>query len=333
MTTEPSPPDDTNHDAAIAFDDDPTFLSYLGELSNQPLGDSRIDRIRARALRTAERATTWGPMGPVVEIGWRVWRRDREIAGSALAAALAYRIFIWLLPLSLVIVAGLGAGAQSTANEAISEAGITGYVARSVSETTHSTSTFARITLIVTGTLVFLYETYVLLRTLRAISAFSWRIPVQPLHRPARLIGVFLGTALVVVIVLTLTGKLSGVVPFPGGLLIGIASLLVVPAFFVIMSWQLLPSRTTEWTAFIPGAVLLYVSYAVVHLVATLVIVPWVAHKQATYGVLGLAAGVLFLMFVFGRVIELAFSLNATLYEHGISPAATYARIRHRTPK
>jgi uncharacterized BrkB/YihY/UPF0761 family membrane protein len=65
--------------------------------------------------------------------------------------------------------------------------------------------------------------------------------------------------------------------------------------------------------------------------VATLVVVPWVAHKQATYGVLGISAGMLFLMFVFGRIIEISFSLNAVLVEQGA--AATIAAAEEPAPK
>jgi len=38
--------------------------------------------------------------------------RDGEVAGGILAGALAYRLFIWLLPLALIAVAGLGFAAD-----------------------------------------------------------------------------------------------------------------------------------------------------------------------------------------------------------------------------
>ena len=162
---------------------------------------------------------------------------------------------------------------------------------------------------------MFLYETYVLLRTLRAISAFSWHMRVRPMRRPPTQVLLFLGLSLALVVGLALTDKIAGVLTFPLGLLLAIASLLIVPAYVVVISLVLLPNRAASWTAFIPGAILVYATYALVHLLATLVVVPWVARKQATYGVLGISAGMLFLMFVFGRVIELACSLNAVMDE------------------
>ena len=40
--------------------------------------------------------------------------RDGEVGGGIIAGALAYRLFIWLLPLTLVAVAGLGIAADAS---------------------------------------------------------------------------------------------------------------------------------------------------------------------------------------------------------------------------
>jgi membrane protein len=310
----------------FAPDDDETprdvsFRGYLDELSSRPVRDSRMDRARTKVLDSAERLTTWGPLGPIAETGWQVWRRDQEIAGSVLAAALAYRVFIWLLPLALVLVAGFGFAGKSGTSHALSDLGVSSYVSQSVSDASHAGSWFGRLVIIVSGTIVFLYETYVLLRTLRAISAFAWHMRVRPMRQPHRQVLYFLGLSLILLVGLVLTNTIARALFFPLGLIIAIASLLLVPAYVVLISMVLLPNRASRWTAFIPGAILVYGTYALVHLLATLVVVPWVAHKQATYGVLGISAGMLFLMFVFGRIIELAFSLNAVMEEQRKSAA------------
>lgn len=321
MTPDPSP---APHDATPIEEEVHDFASFRGmldELASRPVGNSRIDRARTRVVDTVERLTTWGPLGPIAEVGWQVWRRDRMIAGSVLAAALAYRIFIWLLPLALVLVAGLGLFGASDPN-AVKDLGVSGFVASSVSDTAHSGSWIGRVALVISGTVVFLYETYILLRTLRAISAFAWRFPVSPMRRPARQVLIFLGLSLALVVGLSLTNRIAGALAFPLGLAAALVSLLIVPAFIVAVSKLLLPHRAASWVAFVPGAILVYATYALVHLLATLIVVPWVAHKQATYGVLGISAGMLFLMFVFGRVIELAFSLNAVLEEQRLANVA-----------
>jgi len=88
----------------------------LGELSNRPVGDRRLDRWRARGVAWAERTTSSGRTKPIAEIGWLTARRDAAVGGSVLAGALAYRLFIWLLPLALVVVLTPGLVAGSAAH-------------------------------------------------------------------------------------------------------------------------------------------------------------------------------------------------------------------------
>ncbi len=329
----PDPPPERNNEPTPGSDArrELSFRGYIDELGSRPVSDTRVDRARTRILDTAERLTTWGPLGPVSEVGWRVWRRDQEIAGSVLAAALAYRIFIWLLPLALVAVAVLGLFGRTATAHGAADLGLSSYVAGSVASAATSGNLFGRIFLIVSGSLVFLYESYVLLRTMRAISAFAWRTPVRPMRRPARQTSVFLGLSLALVVILSTTSKVADALNFPFGLVAALVTLAAVPAFLILISMLLLPNRAIDWRSFVPGALLIYATYAVAHLVATLVVVPWVAHKQATYGVLGISAGLLFLMFVFGRIIEISFSLNAILVEQGA--AAKIAAAEEPAPK
>lgn len=289
----------------------------LDELGSQPMPDTRLGRTRARALDWAYRVTTWGPTRPVAEVGWRVYRRDQQAAGSVMAAAIAYRMFIWMLPLALVLVAGLGLYASAANQDAtqIAESSLGRYLADSVAAAATGTSTWARIVIVVSGTVVFLYESYVLLRTLRAVSSFTWGIPVRPLrHAPVATL-VFLALLLGAVVVAALIGPIQDLAIPPFGLLIALASLMVLPAFYVLTTLLLLPHGARHWTDLVPGAVLFYVAVTLIHLFNTLILYPWVARKEETYGVLGVAAGLLFSLFVFGRAFEVSSALNAVLLE------------------
>ena len=64
-----------------------------------------------------------------------------------------------------------------------------------------------------------------------------------------------------------------------------------------------------------PGALVVGFGVGAIGLVNTLVLFPWLAERQETYGVLGVAAGLLFGFFLIGRTMELAAALNATLDE------------------
>ena len=145
-----------------------SLAAQLAELSNQPPDDTRVGRARARAIALAHRATTWGPLEPIAEIGWRTARRDASIGGSVLGAALAYRIFIWLLPFALVVVLGLALFVDQTdrnVGELLDGAGITGFIAGSVAEAAGGTRGLGDRAGLVAASFVLLYQSSALLRS------------------------------------------------------------------------------------------------------------------------------------------------------------------------
>jgi uncharacterized BrkB/YihY/UPF0761 family membrane protein len=292
-----------------------SLAAQLAELQNRPLGNRPVDRVRTRFVRYAERATTWGPLSPVAEVGWRALRRDAAIGGSVLGAALAYRIFIWLLPLVLVLVLGLSLVAGSSSADFLSDAGVTGYFAASVGSAAESTKGWARVTGLVVGLLVLLYQTYALLRALRAVTALAWHLPVRPPASPPRDTLLFLGWIVVFAAASTSAAAIKAQLEVPVDLVAGLATYGLLPAFWVALSWRLLPHAADGWRALLPGAVFVGASIAAIGIFNSLFLFPWLTQREETYGVLGVAAGLLFSFFLIGRAIELAASLNATMWE------------------
>lgn len=299
-------------------EDGPDRLSAaLADLAGGP-GDGRLDRLRGRALAAAERATTWGPVGPLAELGWRVSRRDRAIAGSVLASAIAYRLFIWLLPLTLVLIGAVGMVADVQGERAaayVADAGIGDVFAESVGAAADTTGFWGRIAVMGSAGVVLLYETYVLLRALRAVSAFAWGVPVRAMRRPVTATLLLLALLLGTFMVSALTGRIADAAIPPAGWLLSLASLAVLPAFFVLLSVLLLPTAAARWTDHLPGAVLFYAALSAIHLFNALVLFPWITRKEETYGVLGVAAGVLLSLFILGRAVGICAALNAVLHE------------------
>jgi uncharacterized BrkB/YihY/UPF0761 family membrane protein len=294
-------------------DPETSLAAQLAELQARPLGDRRIDRARARFLHFAERATTWGPLSPVAEVAWLAARRDAVIGGSVLAAALAYRIFIWLLPLALVLVLGLGWAADST--NALDEAGLGGYVAGSVATAAENVSGWARVLGLAVGSVVLFYETYALLRALRAVSAIAWRLPVRRTTRPARDTALLLVGIAGFTMVASWGGAIRRQLEFPLDLVAWAGSFLGLSALFLALAWWLLPHGASHWTELAPGAFLVGAAVILIGLFNWLVLYPWLSQKEETYGVLGVAAGLLFGFFLIGRAVELAASVNAVLAE------------------
>lgn len=290
-----------------------SLAAQLAELANRPVGDGRLERARARAIASAQRATSSGPLKGVAEIAWRTARRDAAVGGSVLAAALAYRIFIWLLPLALVLVLSVGWLANSSS--VLNDAGVGGYFARSVATAAENVNGWARVTGLAVGCVVLVFETFALLRALRAVTAIAWRQPVRRTTHPGR------DTLLFLVWVLAFTAAASGgsairrKLEFPLDVVAWVGSFVLLSALFVALAWTLLPHAATHWRELVPGGLLVGGAVLLIGLFNWLVLYPWLSQKEETYGVLGVAAGLLFGFFLIGRTMELAASLNAVLAE------------------
>src|SRR5436305_11169623 len=73
----------------------------------------RQQALQARMDRLSERAQTERGRRGWVDAIFEVADRDAEVAGGIIAGALAYRLFIWLLPAGLVFVGGIGVAADA----------------------------------------------------------------------------------------------------------------------------------------------------------------------------------------------------------------------------
>src|SRR5690242_13039941 len=97
--------------------------------------------MRARGERLAERAQDERRRHGSVDAAFEMVDRDSEVGGGIIAGALAYRLFIWLLPLALVAVAGLGLAADSQSQsprEAAGSLGVQSLVSSSIASAAES---------------------------------------------------------------------------------------------------------------------------------------------------------------------------------------------------
>lgn len=145
------------------------------------------------------------------------------------------------------------------------------------------------------------------------MTALAWKLPVHPPARPARTSLLFLGWVVVFVAVVSSASPLRRALEFPLDVLASVAVYALLPALYLVLAWALLPHAAEDWREFVPGAALFAVGVAGIGLFNVLVLFPWLAEREATYGVLGVAAGLLFGFFLFGRTVELAAALNAEL--------------------
>jgi uncharacterized BrkB/YihY/UPF0761 family membrane protein len=315
--------------SATAVDDgtEPETLAELvAALANQPLGTSWVERKRARALALAERVTSHGPLAVPAEIGWQVNRCLYRVGSGALAALIAYRVFVWLLPLAVVAVAALGLYADETDTSAsgiVERFGLAGYFATSVAQTATTTGGSGRWLALVLGALFLVYQTYTLLRATSAVHSLAWGVRVVPVRRPASAtlsaLALLAGALVAASMLRTLPDRLGTV----GGTL-AVLGAYAVPTVAWLLASSRLPHRASRWTGLVPGAVVVGIAFALLHAFNVFLLVPWLESKEETYGVLGVAAGILVTLYLLGWAIASGAALNRVLEDRrqGVRPHA-----------
>jgi uncharacterized BrkB/YihY/UPF0761 family membrane protein len=296
--------------------EEPTFAETIRELANQDAGTGRLAQRRKQLLERAEKWTTVGPLAPVAEVAWAVNRRTLRVGGSALAALVAYRLFVWLLPFALVAVFVIELFHDEPLNprDATDTFGIAGYVGASISQATATAGGPGLVSGLVIGGLVLLYATYALLRALRVVHALVWHTRPTRIQRPlpatvfglAVLVGIMLGRGFLDGVVDSLAGPLR--------VLLELATYALVPALWLVLSRRM-PNRARHWTDLVPGALLIMAGAAVIHALVALVLFPYLEQKAETYGGLGLAAGLMLALYGIGWLVTASAALNAELVD------------------
>lgn len=266
---------------------------------------------RGRVLRTrAEQARS---RHASVEVGFTVFESDTSIGGGLLAGALAYRLFVLLLPSALLLVSGLGlyAGAAGQSpSEVAREAGLHGLIASQVADTASSPARWLVFLVMIP---VVLYALAKLYRAVAVVHALAWR-------GSARGVGIdrtgiaLLGAALVVDVG---TAAVVGWIRRHdqlGGLAALAVYLVLVGGMWLLVS-QRLPGREAGWAALVPGALLVGAGLLVVNVFNVYVTTRLVENRANTYGVLGVAAALLFSLVLVGRIIVVAAELNAAIHQ------------------
>lgn len=270
--------------------------------------------VRERSQRLAERAQAERGRHSSVDAVFDMVERDGEVAGGIIAGALAYRLFIWLLPLALVAVAGLGIAADASSGspeEAAESLGIEGLVSNSIANAAESPNRWYALAI---GIPVLVWATRSVLRVLIGAHRLVWGDPRASVAKPTfvaalRLLVLMLSFGAVTTLVSAarawsalpgLLGTFVAVVPYAG--------------LWLLITLQL-PHRGTNWVTLIPGAVLFGVGTEVINIVGAYVITPYAIAKEGTYGALGIAAALLVGLFLISRVAVAAAVVNATLWE------------------
>ena len=239
--------------------------------------------------------------------------RDSEIGGPILAGALAYRLFVFALPLGFFLISGLGVLAQVLGVEpraAANTVGLAGLVTRQVAGEADSSSSWW---VALSSFLVLAYATRVLLRALAIVHGLAWDRSAAGVTVSRRALGVFSAAIVGQVALVAGVGAVRERTP-AGGVAVLAVSVLGIAGLWLAVS-LVLPRSTARWRDLVPGALLYGLGILGVQAFTVYLFGRLLESKSSTYGTLGAAAAILFALFLMGRVMVGSAVLNATLYE------------------
>jgi uncharacterized BrkB/YihY/UPF0761 family membrane protein len=123
-----------------------------------------------------------------------------------------------------------------------------------------------------------------------------------------------LGLLVLLFVVSGLAAAARAAWPFAAGLIVSIVLVVPYAGLWLLVSWRL-PHRDAGWKWLVPGALLFAVGVELLQVGAAYFLAPWSLSKQGTYGALGIAAALLFGLYLMCRLVVAAAALNATLWE------------------
>jgi uncharacterized BrkB/YihY/UPF0761 family membrane protein len=250
---------------------------------------------------------------PVVDVILGTFRRDRRAAGSVMSSALAFRLFLFFLPLLLLTIGAAGFASEVVeARSANHAAGISGGLAKQVSTAFHQ-SGLTRWVAVLLGLWGVLVAGRSLSRVLYAASAAAWGLPVG---NPARFraVGAVAGLVGTMGLIAILIDRIKE------SLGLGLASVSFVPALVIYaIAWLgvsiFLPRATEDPGALLPGCVLVGLTLTVMHAVSELYLPDHIDRASQLYGAFGTTVVTLGWFFILGRAIIISLELNAAVYD------------------
>ena len=294
------------------------------ELPDAEAHHSAAERLRAAQAYAAAarvRVETARPRYRSLDLAFTVGERDQRVGGGLLAGALAFRLFLWVLPACLVVVGGLGFGSRGWLDNVVNDNGVGGLTADVIAQAT-TDSDLSRWVALLLGLYFLYFAAVALARAVVAATAFSWQIPIPRIANKPRAAlltsAVLFAAGAAVLAGNILRARSSG----PGLILTFSLVVFWTGLWWYVSSW--LPrSEQARPLDLWPGAVLVGIGAQAMHLVSVLYLSHKIQSASGLYGSLGTAAVLLLAGYLMARLMIGSCVLNATLVKRREIPPIT----------
>jgi uncharacterized BrkB/YihY/UPF0761 family membrane protein len=284
----------------------------------------RVTHLRERAERTRAGIEARRADSDSIATAFEAVERDAQSGGGVLAAAVAFRLFMFLVPYAFVMVTGFGlasTAAGQNPGDAARSAGISGLFATAVAST--STPSLAnRLIALAVGGFALALTARSLVGVLWVVHRLIWR--VQPTRKPTP------WAPLILVGFVTVLFGMADLFSWIGSQSLGLRivafflSILVSAGAWFLASW-LLPRDNCALWALLPGALIVGVGVGILQILTITYVVHVVTRKSALYGAIGIALALLLWTYFAGRLLTAAIAANASVWKHRMGERAERA--------
>jgi uncharacterized BrkB/YihY/UPF0761 family membrane protein len=242
-----------------------------------------------------------------------IYQRDRRHAGSVLAAGLAFRLFLTLLPFFLLCSAALGflGGERGRAASAVEGTlGLSGAVLQLIDDSAVQAHD-GRWPLLLAGLVLLAGTVSSAYGALRLVHIVAWQ------DRPERagMVTNALAGLLLIAMLLWLALASALGTRFPNArLLAGLLLIAALGSTWLLLS-MLLPHGAAPWRALVPGAAVVAIGVGAMYLISSYYLPQKLSSTSQLYGALGVAATVMTWLFLGCRLMVAATVLYALRWE------------------
>jgi uncharacterized BrkB/YihY/UPF0761 family membrane protein len=303
------------------------------ERSVEPPPPGRIERYRTRAMRYAESYQALAKVHPTLALPVALAGRYISRQGILLASAVAFRLFLWLMPTAL-LVAGILAGITGHRPDAVKatvhDAGVTGAASQQIISSLEEGGHGWWVAVIV-GVAGMVWTGRTLVRNLIMVHAHAWQVrPPKIRQRQAIATAAICAVAwLAILAVSVFVAQLDALGIF--GVLVSALVQMTGLSLIWLFVTSRLPNAAPGWVNLLPGALLFGMAVAAMHAFSRVYLPHRIEQSSNLYGALGIAAVFLAWLLIIGHIIVAAAMVNSIYVERETAPATAEPQLERPT--
>jgi membrane protein len=298
-------------------------------MSGEPVPERRIERYRARAVHYAESYQALSKVHPTLALPVSLGARYISRQGMLLASAVAFRLFLWLMPTALLvagILAGISHNRPHAVHSTVHDAGVTGAASKQIISSLEDGGRGWWVAVIV-GVAGMVWTGRTLVRNLIMVHAHAWAVR-PPKIRQRQAIGTAAMCALAWLAILAVSvfvAQLDALGYF-GVLVSAVVQMAGLSAIWLFVSTRL-PNTARTWQDLLPGALIFGAAIATMHALSRVYLPARIEHSSNLYGALGIAAVLLAWLLIIGHIIVGTAMVNSLYVERQSAPATAQPQL------